>query len=130
MPRKKISLGLLLLLPMLSCACRQKAEWQRTTLFAFDSACEIEVLCTASEFKEALERIIETFREVQDRLSPASADLSSPLVVGLFREAQRIHEASGGAFDVTVKPLSRLWGFQHNSRYIPTPAQVGEALGR
>jgi thiamine biosynthesis lipoprotein len=37
---------------------------------------------------------------------PASAEL-----VEVLREARRVSEASGGAFDVTVGPLVDLWGF-------------------
>jgi len=130
MARKLLSLKLILLIPLLASGCREKAEWQRTTLFAFDSACEVEVFGTASEFEAAQKRIIDTFQELQDRFSPDAEDLSSPLVVGLFRKAQEVYEASGGAFDITVKPLSRLWGFQHDSRYVPTSGQVAEALER
>lgn len=36
---------------------------------------------------------------------------ASPETVALFAAAARVHALSGGAFDVTVAPLARAWGF-------------------
>jgi len=38
--------------------------------------------------------------------------------------AQRISEKSGGAFDVTVGPLVRLWGFHDKKAHEPTAAEL------
>ena len=54
---------------------------------------------------------------------------------GLFRllqEAKRIHELSGGAFDITVAPLMRCWGFADGKHRVPSPeelAKVRECVG-
>lgn len=46
-------------------------------------------------------------------------------------EAQRIHGLTGGAFDVTVTPLVRLWGFgARPSTRPPTEAEITEARAR
>lgn len=47
----------------------------------------------------------------------------------LFR-AQRISEATGGAFDVTVAPLLELWGFGSGAgeHRVPTEAEIAAAL--
>ena len=42
-------------------------------------------------------------------------------VIDLLRSAERFHALSGGAFDVTVEPLMRLWGFR-NEKEIPLHA--------
>lgn len=46
-----------------------------------------------------------------------------PLLVG----SQRIHEQTGGAFDPTILPLIKLWGFNQEKasiERIPTPAEI------
>lgn len=50
----------------------------------------------------------------------------------LARQAQRIAEATGGAFDLTVAPLVDLWGFGPGGRAeaLPDDAAVREALER
>ncbi len=56
----------------------------------------------------------------------------SPEVVTVVAEAQRVSELTHGAFDVTVAPLVRLWGFDADGRpeQIPTPAQIDFARKR
>jgi thiamine biosynthesis lipoprotein len=49
---------------------------------------------------------------------------------GLFRlleHAQRLHRESGGAFDVTIGPLVRCWGFLGGTGALPEPAAVAAA---
>jgi thiamine biosynthesis lipoprotein len=35
----------------------------------------------------------------------------SPRVFQLLRQAQQLHQETGGAFDITIGPLVRCWGF-------------------
>ena len=51
---------------------------------------------------------------------------------GLFRllqEAKRIHELSGGAFDITVAPLMRCWGFARWQTSRAFAGGVGQGAG-
>jgi thiamine biosynthesis lipoprotein len=50
-----------------------------------------------------------------------------PEVLGVIREALRYARLSGGAFDITFKPLARLWQFEAGS-VPPSPAAVQEVL--
>ena len=43
----------------------------------------------------------------------------SPSVFGLLQHARRLHMESGGAFDITVAPLVRCWGFMHGTGRLP-----------
>ena len=55
---------------------------------------------------------------------PVSAEFAS-----VVREAKRIHELSGGAFDPTVSPLIDLWGFgKPNRSGVPDPAAINDVL--
>ncbi len=109
--------------------CRSGPAWQEKTYFVFDTACQVEVYATPVEFRAAEKTIVSVFTEIQNEFSPESDDLSSPLVLNLYRLSQQIYRDSNGAFDITVKPLSRLWGFlNNNSSYVPTPEQISKTL--
>src|SRR3954468_11195994 len=45
----------------------------------------------------------------------------TPAVFGLLQHAQRLTEETGGAFDVTIAPLVRCWGFMGGSGRLPRP---------
>jgi len=130
MTKTLAALAGLIILVGWSSGCRPKPEWREKTLFVFDTVCDIKLFGTNSQFKAAQKSIKAVFQDIQEKFSPEAEDLSSPLVLELFRRSQRVFEDSDGAFDVTVKPLSRLWGFLHGSEYVPTPAQIHEALDR
>jgi FAD:protein FMN transferase len=52
---------------------------------------------------------------------------------GLFRLlqlAQQIHRETGGAFDVTIAPLLRCWGFMGGSGALPRAEDLAEARHR
>lgn len=46
----------------------------------------------------------------------------------LFPKAQRISEATGGDFDITVAPLVNVWGFGFKNEQMPTDAQVDSLM--
>lgn len=49
--------------------------------------------------------------------------VSSPLLA-VLDAAERVSDISGGAFDVTVGPLVRLWGFKAKVPHVPSPAEL------
>ena len=51
----------------------------------------------------------------------------SPPVFSLLQLAQRLHEQSGGAFDITIAPLVRCWGFMGGSGHLPSSEELAEA---
>ena len=56
----------------------------------------------------------------------------SPSLPEVLAMARRIHEESGGAFDVTIGPLVNIWGFGPDNRpdEIPTDEVLAAALAR
>jgi thiamine biosynthesis lipoprotein len=54
----------------------------------------------------------------------------SPSVFGLLQHARQLQAGSGGAFDITVAPLVRCWGFMHGTGRLPEPAEIEEAHRR
>lgn len=68
------------------------------------------------------------------RLNATAADKPFECSVELWNllaQARRFHRLSGGAFDVTIDPLMRLWGFGGSPRTtIPTEQEIAEAKRR
>jgi FAD:protein FMN transferase len=48
----------------------------------------------------------------------------TPPVFRLLEQARQLHRESGGAFDITIAPLVRCWGFMDGSGSWPDPAEV------
>jgi thiamine biosynthesis lipoprotein len=51
----------------------------------------------------------------------------TPELLSLLRHAQQLHAETDGAFDITIAPLVRCWGFMGASGKIPTPEEVESA---
>jgi thiamine biosynthesis lipoprotein len=49
-------------------------------------------------------------------------------VIYVLKQAQYISELSGGAFDITVEPLVRLWGFYGSTQAVPAQRQIDSCL--
>jgi FAD:protein FMN transferase len=50
-----------------------------------------------------------------------------PGLFQLLKLAQQIHAQTDGAFDITIAPLLRCWGFMGNSGAYPSPEQLAQA---
>jgi thiamine biosynthesis lipoprotein len=48
-------------------------------------------------------------------------------VFSLIRKAKDIHVKTGGAFDITIAPLMRAWGFLGSKGALPDPVEVAKA---
>jgi FAD:protein FMN transferase len=80
-----------------------------------------------------LEQISRKFNHL-DSTSPLYAfnernvPITDSEIVRVLRVAQRISELSGGAFDVTVEPLVRLWGFYDTCPALPRQQAIDSCL--
>jgi len=54
----------------------------------------------------------------------------SPGVFRLLQAAQQLSAATGGAFDITIAPLVRCWGFMGGTGQFPEADQVAEARAK
>ncbi len=54
----------------------------------------------------------------------------SPLVFHLLQHAWQLQRETGGAFDITVAPLVRCWGFMHGTGRVPEPSEIEAARSR
>ncbi len=78
--------------------------------------------------KSAQEEVYRVFSEIESLFSPGAEDYSSPLVLDLFQRGLKVYHDSNGCFDITVAPLSRIWGFFDKSYVVPAPDHVKSVL--
>lgn len=53
-----------------------------------------------------------------------------PDLFELLQQCRALYELTGGAFDPTVTPLLRLWGFVDKQYRVPAPEAIADALER
>ncbi len=123
---KKLTLLLFIVILLAHCGAKQK--WHASTFLVFDTLCEIKVFCSSPSFKEAQITVDRIFSEIDSLFSPAAKDYSSPMVHDLYQRALQVYRDSDGSFDITVAPLSRLWGFLSKSYLVPEQDQIESIL--
>lgn len=47
-------------------------------------------------------------------------------LIEVLKEGRKVSELSGGAFDVTIGPLSNLWGFDEEKKIVPPAEKIDE----
>ncbi len=93
---------------------------------------EVSLRAAAEEALEEIEKL-----HAQLSLYTATSELSQinaraarepvrvePRLFHLLQRAQQIHRDTGGAFDITIAPLMRAWGFVRNTGKLPDPAEL------
>jgi len=124
---KKALLFLVILFSLFT-GCSPKEEWNRATLLYFDTICEMNVFCEPRRFEACQKEVHRVFAEVEAYFSPGIKDYDNPLVLDLFDKAFRVYQDSNGFFDITVAPLSRLWGFIDKKYHLPPPKEIKKTL--
>jgi len=91
----------------------------------------------AAAFAEAhrLDRMLSNYDTSSEwsrvnRTAAASPVPISPELFQLFADCLRYSRESDGAFDITVGPLMKVWGFYKGEGKLPRPAEVTEVLAR
>ncbi len=100
--------------------CADDATARRASRSAFARVAELDA--TLSDYKPESELM---------RLCRAAGGPPVPVGADLFRVlelSRRMYERSGGAFDVTVAPVVRLWRRARRDRKLPDPELLAEAL--
>jgi thiamine biosynthesis lipoprotein len=99
---------------------------------------QLALAATSKAFSEIrrLDRMLSIYRPESDisRINRASGDYApvvDPEVLKLLELAAELATVTGGAHDITIEPLMRLWGFRENPRLdIPTDGEIIRALER
>jgi thiamine biosynthesis lipoprotein len=99
-----------------------------------DAPVDSEVLeAEVESLFETMDKTLSNYRpdstiEIFNASSSLEAQEVGTEIVGLVRVAQNVSELSKGCFDLTIKPLFEIWGFQTGSLTIPQPAAIATAL--
>jgi len=121
------------------CAPREPALRKQTRLL-MDTYVTIQALGRTPVADSAIEAAFARLEAINrkfnhlDSTSPlyafnaGDAPLTDPELVAVVKAAAGVSEASGGAFDITVEPLVRLWGFYNGSLAVPSQRQIDSCL--
>jgi thiamine biosynthesis lipoprotein len=135
---------LVLLLSVLLSACTSELPIQKVEGFAQGTTYHINYWSTALVDNKAIEdEIGKTLNNIDLALSNYRPDSTiekfnaststqsqnvGPEIVYLVKVAMNVYQLSQGCFDLTVKPVFDLWGFQGDKLTIPDPAAIQQAL--
>jgi FAD:protein FMN transferase len=132
-----IALAAGILLP----SCRQgKPDVRKQTRLMMDTYVTISVLAPGPKAQVGLDSAFARLEQISHRFnhldstSPLyafnerSVPIADPEIIHVLEVAQRISVLSGGAFDVTVEPLVRLWGFYDACPALPQQRQIDSCL--
>ncbi len=95
-------------------------------------ATEAEIAAAAEQELERIDALLSNYR-ADSTLERFNATRSTEPIelpgelVTLLGLAQRVHSASDGCFDPTVRPLVRAWGFDGDTPAVPTTAAIDTA---
>ena len=130
-------LAFVLLLALFLTGCRAKAP-EQTEFFAMDTLMTLklwgdpdgeaarEVVQTVGALASALS-VTDAQSEIARLNETGSAALSEE-TAALLATALELSQRTGGAFDPTVYPLVRLWGFTEDAQAVPGNAELQAAL--
>jgi thiamine biosynthesis lipoprotein len=95
-------------------------------------ATEPEVAAAAEQELARIDALLSNYRSDSTLEQFNAAESTEPIevpseLVALLELAKRIHAASDGCFDPTVRPLVRAWGFDGDSPAVPAPAAIDAA---
>ena len=104
-------------------------------LYAENEAQALTFFEVAFEEVERLEETLSKFRASSEicrinRLAASQAVTTDPEVFSLIEESLRYSEQCGGAFDITVGPLMRTWGFFRSEGHFPSAEELTAARER
>jgi thiamine biosynthesis lipoprotein len=87
---------------------------------------------TALDEVDRIEDALTVFRDTSEvsavnRSASAEPVAVSPMLFALLERCQSVYEATGGAFDPTSTPLSRVWGFLAREGRLPADDEIRAA---
>ena len=118
----------------------QSAETTRVYRYLMGTSVEVEafgrdVATRETAVREAfaaiaeVDRLMSNYRDDSELAAINRAAAREPVhvtapMLAVLQTAERVSRASSGAFDVTVGPLVRLWGFHDKRPHLPLPSEL------
>jgi thiamine biosynthesis lipoprotein len=95
----------------------------------------MEHVFKALDLVESLESQMTIYRDDSEVIRLNRRAAQEPVAIesrlfGLFRQAQKLHQETEGALDITSGPLSEAWGFSRREGRVPSDDQIADARQR
>ncbi|MDH3198636.1 MAG: FAD:protein FMN transferase [Candidatus Krumholzibacteria bacterium] len=109
--------------------------WATLSLVTADSAAVADVAYAALRVFHRVDSLMSNWTDASEvarinREAARSEVAVHPEVADVIAFAQQVAEESGGAFDITVEPLVRLWGFLGGTPRVPAQREIDAVLDR
>ena len=111
---------------------RTMGAWATLTLVTPDSAAVADLALGALFSLHHTDSLMTNWTATSEvarinRTAGLGGTVVDPEVAAVLRLADEVTAASGGAFDLTVEPLVRLWGFLGGKPQVPDPLALADA---
>ncbi len=98
------------------------------TLYGADSALLEDLWSACARYEGLLSKTIDTSDVARINRANGEKVTVDPETYAILREAREISEKSGGAFSMTIAPISAMWDFTGGTQRMPTEAERLAAL--
>jgi thiamine biosynthesis lipoprotein len=114
---------------------RTMGTWASLTMVTADSAAVAGLAFEGLRVLHRVDSLMSNWTETSEvarinREAGREPVVVHPEVADVIACARRVTHESGGAFDITVEPLVRLWGFLAGTPHVPGEAEIEKALWR
>jgi len=111
---------------------QQSMPYHHKTGFIFGTTYSITYQCEndlSAEIEKAMKEVDDEFsmfnkQSTVSQINRGEKPVLSSKFKEVFKLAEKVHQNTEGAFDVTVAPLVNAWGFGFKNEQMPTPLQV------
>jgi FAD:protein FMN transferase len=109
--------------------------WATLTIVTADSAAVADLAYQSLLVLHRVDSLMSNWTDVSDvarinREAGKKDVVVHPEIARVLTCAQQVTHDSGGAFDITVEPLVRLWGFLGGKPHVPDASAITAALAR
>lgn len=98
------------------------------TLYGADESAMNDALAACARYEQMLSKTVEGSDVWRINHAGGETVTVSPETWDILRRAKEIHAASGGAFAITIAPISAMWDFTGGTRRMPTDEERLAAL--
>lgn len=125
----------ILIMTMILAGC-QTSPFVERSYFAMDTVMTVKYagdesyLAEIGEILSDLDDTLSTTKKTSliSRLNESGDPITDPNVISIVRKSLEYAKKTEGAFDPTVYPLVKLWGFTTDSPAVPTDEEIAAAL--
>ncbi|NQV18960.1 MAG: FAD:protein FMN transferase [Armatimonadetes bacterium] len=146
MKRKKVLIVFLSLIVIVFIAfflwknSNKNEKIHKQTRFLMDTYCTIQAVGPVKATNRAISKALDRIEEIDDKFNvtkPVSPifdfnkkniPITDTEIISLVQIALDVSRESDGAFDITIFPLIKLWGFYSDSTAVPEDEKIAECL--